>query len=54
MNHGNIDFVYFVASVLTAAIPVAAFIVIAWKVTRAFFARREQDGGGPAPQPPQV
>ena len=48
-GHADIDLVYFWASILTAGIPVGAFVVIAWKVTRAYFARRQEDGGGPAP-----
>jgi hypothetical protein len=49
MSHDH-DLVYFWASVLTAGIPVAAFVVIAWLVTKAYFKRREEDGGGPAPE----
>ena len=49
MDHGHIDTVYFWSSVLIAVLPVTVFVVIAFKVTRAYFTRREADGGGDPP-----
>lgn len=49
MDHGHLDTVYFWSSVLIAVLPVAVFVVIAYKAVRAYFTRREVDGGGEPP-----
>ena len=53
---GPVDLVYFWSAVVMAGIPVAVFVVIGFLVVRAYFRRREPDGGGevePHPQPPR-
>ena len=49
--HGDshLDALYFWTSVLIAALPIAVFVVVGVKVTRAYFNRREADGGGEPP-----
>ena len=53
---GHVDLVYFWSAVVMASIPVAVFVVIGFLAVRAYFRRREADGGGeagPNPQPPR-
>ena len=43
---GHIDIVYFWSAVVMAGIPVSVFVVIGFLAVRAYFRRREADGGG--------
>jgi hypothetical protein len=43
---GHIDLVYFWSAVVMAGIPVGVFVVIGFLAVRAYFRRREADGGG--------
>jgi hypothetical protein len=48
-EEAHLDALYFWTSVLIAALPVAVFVFVAVKATRAYFHRREADGGGEPP-----
>ena len=43
---GHVDLVYFWSAVVMAGIPVGVFVVIGFLAVRAYFRRREADGGG--------
>ena len=45
---GHVDLVYFWSAVVMASMPVAVFVVIGFLAVRAYFRRREADGGGEA------
>jgi len=45
-GNGHLDLVYFWSAVVMAGIPVGVFVVIGFLAVRAYFRRREADGGG--------